>query len=327
MMTSRAKRFAVAGLLGITLCSSGAGIAQTGYPNKPIRLIVGFPPGVLSDVTARLISSGMGSLGQPIVVENRPGAATLIGVRAVVDAAPDGYTLGYISSAIAQARVLSTSWNVDPESQLVPISQTVEFPLAFAVNPKKHSATTLAEFLKAVKSNPGGFNYAAVASTSGDALVLKLLNHAAGVDVTVINYKGGAAGMQAVLAGEADAFMVSPQTARAQVAQNTLRLLAVTGESRFRTLPQVPTLRELGYPGITLRNWFGFMAPPGTSRNVVQTVHGAILAALRNPQVTTPLYEAGTDIVGNSPEEFGRAISAEIATYRKMVSDGLVKPE
>jgi tripartite-type tricarboxylate transporter receptor subunit TctC len=318
-------RKAALGCVVFALFAPAASWAQAQYPSRPIRLIVGFPPGGLTDVSARLISANASGLGQAMVVENRPGGGSLIGVRAVVDAPADGYTVGYVASAITQQRVVSRGWDIDPLTQLAPISIAVQFPLAIAINPRKHPAKTLGEFLGMARADRGKFNFATVTVNGSDAMVLKLLSRAAGADALLVNYKGGMATAQAVMTGEADAFTVAPQTAISLLPQGTVRLLAVTGSSRFRALPDVPTLQEAGYPGFSLNNWFGFVAPAGTPQRAISALNAALVVALHVPAVEKSLVDSGTDIVGNSPEEFARVITSELAAYRKMVADGVVE--
>jgi tripartite-type tricarboxylate transporter receptor subunit TctC len=270
----------------------------------------------------------MARLGQPVVVENRPGGNTLIGVRAVVDAPPDGYTLAYIASGVTQLPVTSKSFDVDPSKQLAPISQVLDFPLALAISPKKYpNVKTLGEFLGLAKNAPGKFNFATIGTTSGDSILMKMLCRMAGVQAEFINYKGGIATTQAVISGDADATTVAPQTALAIVQQGSLKLVGITGAKRFRMLQDVPTFTEAGFPGINITTWFGIAAPAGTPREIVSTLYTAIAISLRSASVEKALVDSGTDVVGSTPEQFAKLIASELAMYRKMVADGLVKPE
>jgi tripartite-type tricarboxylate transporter receptor subunit TctC len=316
----------IAGLFLITaLAAASFAASAQQYPTRPIRVIVPFPPGGLTDVSARVIANGMTQLGQPVVIENRPGGNTLIGIRTVVDASPDGYTIGYAASSITLSAATSKSWDVDPVRQLTPISQAVEFPLAIAISPKKYpNVRTLAEFVALAKAAAGKFNFAMITPNGGDAILVKQLARAGGFDGAYILYKGGVATTQAVMSGEADATTVAPQTAIGIVQQGSLRLLGITGEKRFRMLPDVPTMAESGYPGVNLVNWFGFVGPARLPPDIVATLHSAIAASLRSTPVQKALVDSGTDIVASSPQEFAARIASELAASRKMVADGIV---
>lgn len=296
---------------GIAACVSTAAMAQP-YPSQPIRIIAPFPAGGLVDVLARAVGEEMSkSMGQTVIVENRPGAGGNIGAELVASAAPDGYTLLMTSPGIQSInQFLYKSMPFDPEKAFTPISLVADMPMLVLVHPKTN-ITSLKDLMAAAKANPGKLNFGSAGVGTTGHLGQALLVHVADMKVTHVPYKGAAPAVNDLLAGHIDGVVDNPPIVMAHIKAGKLTPLAVAAKERLSVLPDVPTSVEAGLPDWQASSWFGLMAPAGTPPAVVQRLQTEVQKALKQPSMQRFITESGIKLVGNSPEEFGKLIVDE----------------
>lgn len=310
-------------MLAVTISSSPLmSYAQT-YPTKPIRAIIPYTAGGSTDVTLRRIANAM-NLGQPIVVENRPGANTIIGTQSIIDAPPDGYTLGFVTAALTANQALIATWNIDPIKQLAPISAVVGVPTVYIVNPAKYKTKSLAEFIAIAKANPGGMFFASSGGT--DVFAFNMFNAMAGTKIDIVPFKGEADVIQAIMRGDVDAGLSSLGSVRRLIEAGSLPALGVTSLRRSSMFPDIPTFDESHLKGYEFISWSGFVAPAGTPQPIIIALNRSILAALRSPEVAKSITDLGNYVMGTSPEEFSRMIVAEIAKWNGIAKASGIKP-
>ncbi|MGB8435076.1 MAG: tripartite tricarboxylate transporter substrate-binding protein, partial [Burkholderiales bacterium] len=244
---------------------TGVAAAQDKWPSRPIRMIVPFPPGSSPDLVGRMLAEKLTpALGQPVVVENKPGAGGMVGTAQVANADPDGYTIGLsIPGPLAVNTVLMQKMAYDPFKELAPITLVAQSPNVLVVDPKL-GAATLADFIRIVKASPGKYNFGSVGNGSASHLTMELLKSAAGIDIVHVPYKGSPQVIQGILTGDVAAGFIVPATAMPQVRAGKLRALGSTSSVRTVALPDMPTIAELGFPGFESTAWLGMVAPAGT---------------------------------------------------------------
>jgi tripartite-type tricarboxylate transporter receptor subunit TctC len=305
---------------------AGLAVAQS-FPSKPIRILVSSPPGSSPDIRARQIGAHLAeSLGQPVIVENRPGANGLIAARETVRSAPDGHTLflALINNAIGDALKPDPCCRLNQE--LVPVSRFTMTPLVMVVNASV-SARSAKEFVALAKSKPDALTYASGGPGSISQLVGEWVKSEAGIKVLEVPYKAVNAEIPDLLAGVVMAAYVVPQVIVAHIKSGKLRALAVAGPSRLALLPEVPTTAEAGLPGIEAIVWNGIFAPAGTPRPVLEILHREIVKAYNAPDVKKQVIETGSEVVGDTPEEFAAFVRSESAKWSKVIRDANIKPE
>ena len=314
---------ALAGLL--LLCATALASAQD-YPVKPIRLIVPFPPGGGNDTVARAIAQQMGpALGQPVVIDNRPGAGGSVGADAVAKAPADGYTLflaGVGSHAVNPN--LHSKLPYDAIRDFAPITLVASAPSVLVVNAGV-PARSIAEFTAYARANPGKLNYASNGNGSAAQLAAAMYESMAGVRMVHVPYKGIAPALQDLLGGEVQLMFGTIVALVPHVQAGKLRALAVTSRKRSALLPDVPTLAESGLPDYQAGSWYGILAPAGTPRPIVERLHAEIVKAVRAPEVSKRLAAEGAEVIGSTPEEFGAHIKAEIARVASVVRASGIK--
>ncbi len=313
-------KMSMAALL-LPLCAAVAGdvIAQA-YPAKPIRFVVGFGAGGGNDLIARILSRKLtDSLGQQVIVDNRPGGAGIVAAVMTAKAPPDGYTLfaGSIST-LATNVSMHVKLPYDPLRDFAPITTTTLSPYLFAVNPAVQ-ATTLKEFIALAKAAPRKINYGSAGSGGGNHLSQEMFKFMAGIDMVHVPYKGAAEQVTALIAGEVQMSCIQVQVALTQARAGRLRALAITGAQRQAIAPHVPTVAEAGVPGYEATSWQGVVVPAGTPDAIVRRLHGEIARALQSQEVTERLVAEGTAIGGITPEAFAAYIRSEIAKWAKVV--------
>ncbi len=288
------------------------------YPNRPIKLLVPFTPGGGTDLLARVVAQKMSeSLGQPIIVDNRPGGNTLIATEAVVHAAPDGYTLIMQTNNLAANPTLYQGRiTFDTLKDLAPVSLVAGNPHVLVVNPSV-PAKNLKEFIALAKAKPGTISFASAGSGTVNHLAGEQLKILAGIDMMHVPYKGSGSVMPDLLGGQANALFAAMPTVTAYIKSGKLRAIAVTTPQRFRGLPDVPTIAESGYPGYSFSSWFGILAPAATPKPVIARLQAEVAKALKDPNVQERL--ADYVIFGSSPDEFGSFIKAEIEKTGKII--------
>jgi tripartite-type tricarboxylate transporter receptor subunit TctC len=316
-------RAAVAALLLWAL----AGAASAQYPSRPVRFIVPSAAGGGTDIIARAISLKLSeSLGAQFVVENRPGAGQMIGIELAAKAPADGYTILMAASTLAINPIMYKAVPYDPIRDFAPITQAATLPNVVVVHPSL-PVKSVAELIAYAKAHPGQLNFASAGIGTSPQMSIELLKSMAGIDMVHIPYKGTAPGVVDVLAGQVLVMAPNVLTALPHIKSGKLRALAVTSPRRSAALPDVPTVAEAGLPGYDSTQWYGVLAPAGTQREIVARLHGAIVRALRDPEVGKRLAADGAEPVGSSPEEFAAFIKSETEKWAKVAQAAGIKPE
>jgi len=312
---------ALATALGLVALIGAMAPAVAGdYPARAVTLVVGFPPGGPSDVLARIVANKMSSLlGQPFVVDNRPGAGGNVAGEVVAHAAPDGYTLLMGNNSILATNAsLYQKIDFDPAKDFAPISLIGTQANILVVNPQL-PAQNLAELIALAKANPGKLNFASSGYGAAAHLSGELFKAEAHIDIVHVPYKGAAPALQDVIAGEDQMMFATATSVLGFIKSGQLRALAVTTLKRTAILPDVPTIDELGLRGFDATTWHGLVAPAGTPPAIIARLHDATVAALGDPTVRQSLGGLGVDIVGDTPEEFSAYIKAEIPKWAAVV--------
>lgn len=306
---------------------TGSAVAQS-YPNKPIRLIVPFPPAGGTDLIARTVSDNLSQLpGFTVVVENKPGAGGNLGVDQAAKAAPDGYTivLGQTSN-LAINPTLYSKLPYDPVKDLAPIVQVASSPLVFVV-PANSPFKTVADIVNFAKAKPGELNFGSSGSGTVTHLTAELLQKAAGVKFQHIPYKGANLAINDVIGGQIHLYGGSVPTLLGFIKGGKMRAIFISSAQRVKDLPQVPTLIESGYPGLETTTWFGLMAPAGTPQPVIARLNAEVNRILQQPEARQKLENQGAIPVGGGSEEFGAYIKQEIARWGPVVKDSGARVE
>ena len=300
--------------------------AAAQYPNKPIRLIVPFPPGGSNDLVSRMLAAQLGEkLGQQLVIENKGGAGGVVGTDQAAKAAPDGYTLLLISVAYAFAPALSKSLPYDPASAFAPITIIGRGPSALVVHPSV-PANTVAELIALAKAQPGKLNYGSAGIGSFQHLACALFVLQAGIDAVHIPYKGGGPAMADVIAGQAQFVMPSLLQVVPHIKSGRLRVLGTSGTKRSTILPNVPAIAET-LPGYESQNWWGLVAPAGTPQPVIERLYAATSEVVQSKETARRMETEGAEAVRMTPPEFGRFITAELAKWGKVARDVGIQAE
>lgn len=310
----------------LAVCGSGwvgaNALAQetANYPNRPIRIIVPVAPGGNVDIVARAIAEPLArALGQQVIVENKPGASSLLGTNLVAKAPPDGYTLLAHSTTFVTASVLLKNPGYDPVKDFEPISVTCQIPMVLVVNPDKIPARSLKGFIAMSKAQPKGLAYASSGNGSTGHIAAELFSHAAGVSYLHIPYKGNAQAMVDLLGGQIP-FMFDQVSTSAQYALNgKLFAIGVTSKTRSPILPDVPTLDEAGLSGFEDSTFNGLFAPARTPPEIIAKLHGALTKVLQSPALVKMFMNKGVELVASpTPQDFSLYISTQLARYQEL---------
>ncbi len=317
------RSFAALALLG-ACCAAQA----QSYPAKPMRMVVTAAPGGITDIMTRVMSEQIQrGLGQPMIVENRPGAGGALAVDYVAKSPPDGYTLVIVNVGNAAiAPWVSTQLPYDPLKDLVGVAPVAEVPTIVAIYaglPVK----TLKDFLAYAKANPGKINYGSAGNATMPHLAAEVLAHMAGLQMVHVPYKGAAPAGIDLAAGRVHLSMLGVGSVRAQLAAGTVRVLAVAAPTRIAALPDVPTFDEAGLSGYDVTNWFGVLAPKGTPGAIVQLLNNHIGQSFSDPKVVKQLADAGILPMKESVEQFQKRIVTDHAKWRDIVRTAGIKPE
>ncbi len=295
------------------------------YPNKSIRMIVGFPPGGTTDVIGRLVAAKLSErLGQPVVVENRPGASGMIGADAVAKAAPDGYTLLMSSSTHATYTSLYNKVPFDPVKDFEPVSFIGTTPYVMVVHPSL-PVKSVADLLGYAKARPGQLNYAASTPGTAQHLAWELFKRSTGTDMTYIAYKGTGALMPDLLSGRLQAAIDNVAVMTQHVKNGTLRGIAVTSPKRSPLLPDLPTVAESGVKGFQAIGWFGVFAPAGTPEPVIKSLSEKIAGVLKQPDVLERMAELGAEAASGGQDDLRKLLASEMLIWGKVIRDAGVK--
>jgi tripartite-type tricarboxylate transporter receptor subunit TctC len=302
----------------ITLTLSALALAQT-YPTRQVRIVVPFPPGGTSDILARTIGARLSApLGQPVVIENRPGAGGNIAADHVAKSAPDGYTLIMGTSSLAISQSLYKKLTYDLVQDFAPITQAVNYTNLLVVHPSA-GVKSVDELLKLARAKPGSLSYGTAGNGTPPHMTGELFKAYTSVNIVHIPYKGGAPAIADLIAGQIPMMFDNVPPLLPHVRAGKIQALAVTSLARIAVLPDVPTLHELGLKDFDAVGWNGLLAPAGTPRDIVARLNTEVVRVLRIPEVRDQLTSQGADIVGNSPEQFAAWIRAEVKKWAEVV--------
>ena len=307
--------------------ASAAAAAQS-YPSKPVRMVVGFPPGGGTDVVARVISQKLGEwYGQPVVVENRPGATGTIGADAIAKSAPDGYHLimGHVNSH-GIAPNLFAKLPYDPIKDFAAVAYVGYVPNVLAVHPSV-PARSVKELVELAKKTPGAMNYASSGNGSTQHLAGEMFKQLTGTSIVHVPYKGSGDAIKDLLAGTVNMNFDTMPPVLAHIQAGKLRGLAISTPQRLPQLADVPTFEEAGIRGFDVTNWYGVMAPGGTPREIVEKLNADINKAMQVPEVRTRLQAVGTQLREQSAPQFESFMKAEVAKYAKLIKDANIRIE
>lgn len=324
--------FVAAGLVAASALSAPDVHAQqtsaTSYPARPIRLIVPFGPGGGSDYVGRLVGQKLSEqMGQTVIVDNRPGAASLLGTEIVARAAPDGYTLCLcdVGFTINPAFYKKTSY--DPLKDFDPITVVAETPYLLVVHAALPYVGSLKEFIAAAKSQPGKINLGSAGSGSGTHFSGELFKQAAGLNMTHVPYKSAGLSSADVASGQIQASMSTAPAAMPVVKSGRVKILASAAPKRTALLPDVPTFTENGLPGVVMTNWYSIMTRGGTPKPVIEKLHVELVRAIKAPDMRQRLANAALEPAPNTPEEFRKMIASELQRWQRVMKEAGIKQE
>ncbi|MFG5776234.1 Bug family tripartite tricarboxylate transporter substrate binding protein [Comamonas sp. J-3] len=310
-----------------TAALCGSANAQSSYPSKPVTIVVPFSPGGATDIMSRTLAERLKNrLGQPVIVENKPGAGTMIASEHVAKAAPDGHTVLLAASSLGIAPSLYSKVNYDPVKDFAPISLVASVVHVLSVHPSI-PAKNVAELVSYVKANPAKANYGSVGAGTSTHLESELFNTMAGIKMEHVPYKGSAPALLDLVGGNINVMFDAYASSKPFINDNKIRLLAVTTAKRSALLPDVPTVAESGLPGYEAMPWLGFVAPAGTPAAVVNKFHAELMEVLKEPAVQEKFQSLGLEIIGNTPAEFSEFIKKDIVKWAKVVKDSGAKAD
>ncbi|MNK80072.1 Tripartite tricarboxylate transporter family receptor [compost metagenome] len=323
------KGFALLTLGLLTAVSAGAARAASDYPAQPIRMIVPYVAGGAADITARVVAANMAkTLKGTIVVENKPGANGMIGTDFVAKAAPDGYTLLLDASGpLVVNPSLYKKTPYDPLTAFAPISQITSYQYALVV-PEQSPVRSVDDLITAARKKPGAMTYGSAGVGAGGHLAGELLAIQTGTELTHIPYKGNAQALTDVLGGQLAFTFDTTVTAAPHIQSGKLRAYAVTGPRRASSLPDIPTMQELGYKDFVVTQFQGLLAPAGTDPAIIAKLHDAVVRSAQDPDVVRKLAtEGGNEIVAGTPEQFARQLRDDLQRYRELIANAHIKAE
>ena len=314
-------------LVAIGALTSTSGAWAQPYPARPVRLIVPFPPGGPTDIVGRTIAQQLQEKwGQPVVVENRPGAGAIIGMDAVAKAAPDGYTLLLGSNSLSLNKSLYSKLPFDLDRDFAPVILITRIPNVLVVHPSV-PANTVNELVALAKASPGKLNYASVGTGTGPHLFAELFVSQTGVQIVHVPYKGTAPAVNDLLAGQVQILFDSLATALPNIRAGKLRALGVTSATRAQAARDIPTIAESGVPGYEATGWFGIAVTGGTPPDIIAKLNTDLASAIATPAVRERLERLGGEVVGGTPEQFHAFIRAEMNKWDRVIRDSGIKVE
>ena len=297
------------------------------YPNKAVKIVVPFAPGGAVDTIARVVGQKMSEqMGQPVIVENHPGASANIGAEIVAKAAPDGYTILLGANGLASNMTLFPKLTFDALRDFAPIGRVGYAPVVL-VTPVDSPARSLKDLLAMAKQQPGKLTYASAGNGSSNHLAGEMLKSAAGIDVLHIPYKGGAPALTDLLGGRISYMLLNPVEVLPHVKSGKLRALAVSNDKRLAILPDVPTMAEAGLPGFEASVWWGLAAPAKTPREIVVRLNAELNKALADPAVSAKLMDLGVVLSPGTPEQFGAFLKAEVERWAKVIRSSNIQAD
>jgi tripartite-type tricarboxylate transporter receptor subunit TctC len=308
-----------------TACGA-ATAAQQDYPLKPIRFLTPYAPGGSTSFTARLVGQRLSEAwNQPVIVDNRPGANTMIGMSVAAKSPPDGYTIITLGNAMVTNHILAkTPYNLLKDFTF--IATILSYENVMVISPQLQ-ANSVKSFVALAKAKPGHLTYGTSATGGSTHLLAELLNISAGIQTRQIPYKGGGPAVSDLLGGHIDFFMSNPANVASQIKSGRLRALAVTGQSRVGTFPDVPTFAEEGFPAITLTNWQGVGGPAGIPKAIVDKIAAEVQKIVAMPDTKEKLNAQGFEPFYNGPDRTTELVRSDVAKYAKIIKAANIKPE
>jgi tripartite-type tricarboxylate transporter receptor subunit TctC len=315
-------------LLIATLALACAGLSSAqAYPNKPLTMIVPFPPGGAADITARLVAKGMSDvLGQPIVIDNKPGASGVIGAEAMLARPADGYTLLLASNSITTSKWLYPNISFDPARDFRGIGMALQSPY-MAVVSDKFAGSNISDLIRAAKEKPGRIDYATAGSGTGPHLFAELFKQETGTFMTSIPYKGSAPALTALMSGEVPVYFDILMSSQSFLASGKLKSLGVSSKERVPQFPNVRTFAEQGVKGLEISAWFGVVVKTGTPQPIIETLNQALNKVVRSSQFTSRAGELGATAVGGTAEGFQATIAQETSTWGRLIKEKGIRVE
>ena len=320
-------RLALAPLLAIMMVVSGNALAQV-FPNRTVRIVVPFPPGAATDILCRLLAQNFtDAWGQSVVVDNKPGAGSIIGAQNVATSSPDGYTIfmGHIGTHGANP-ALYAKLPYDPVKDFAPVSLLVSIPNLLAVHPSV-PVNNVKELIDLAKSRPGVLNIGSPGVGTSAHLIVSLFRSLTGTDMTHVPFKGSVAAMQGLVGGDAQVAFDTVTALAPHGRANRVKLLAITSRERSAYAPEVQPLAELGLPGFDVATWFAFFVPAGTTKAVVDKINADTVRALNARDINERLVGMGMTVIGSTPEQLASHVNSEIARWGKVVKEANIKIE
>jgi tripartite-type tricarboxylate transporter receptor subunit TctC len=317
----------VARILGlVALCAAPLPAKAQDYPTKPIRLVVPFPPGGPNDIIGRVVGQKMQELlGQPIIIDNRPGAGGALGTDNVAKSEPDGYSIAIASAgALAISTALQEKILYDPLKELAPITLVARVP-ELLVASTTVPAANVRELVALAKAKPGSINYGSTGPGSMPHLAGELFRTSAQIDIVHVPYRGAAPAVNDLVGHQVDIMFLDLPVLLPQIQAGAIKPLAVGSRVRVKVLADLPTMSEIGYPQIEADNWYGMVAPARTRRAIVMKLNAAAVAAMSAPVVQEKLASQGAILIGNTPEEFAAYMASEIQKWAKVVQAAGIK--
>jgi tripartite-type tricarboxylate transporter receptor subunit TctC len=297
------------------------------YPSRPVKVVVGYSAGGAVDAVARSVGQALSaSLGQPFVVDNKPGAGTNIAVKFVIAAEPDGHTLMLAANALAANMALYQPAPFDAERDLVPVSLVGRVPVVIAANANA-PYSSVAQFIAAAKAQPGRIAFASPGNGSTPHMAVEFFERAAGITLQHVPYRGGAQAITDVIGGQVPLVAVNALEVQAHVKSGKLKVLAVLSPNRSAVFPDAPTIAESGFPGFEASVWYGLVAPAATPKAIVAKLHAEVQKALQTRDVRERMTQVGGEIIPGSAEMFGALIHSERQRYEKLVREANIKPD
>lgn len=306
---------------------SGPATAQAqGYPNKPLRFIVPYPPGGSTDIAARIIAPKLSErLAQPVIVDNRPGGGGIVGVDTIAKAAADGYTIGFGPSGLLTLSVtLTPNLPYNPITDLAPITMAVKNPLILVANPS-FSAKDVGELIALARTRPGQFSFGSSGTGTAMHLAGVLLTKMAGIELVHVPYKGSGPAANDLVGGQIPLAIIDVASTRSFIKAGKIKPLGTMGPARSQLVPDIPTIAESGLPGFVAQSWFGIIAPARTPPEIVVRLNSHLVAVLESAETRERLLTAGVEPSPSSPEEFSEVIRSEISNWAKVIKDAKIQ--
>jgi tripartite-type tricarboxylate transporter receptor subunit TctC len=321
------RRLALGALAAGALAASPRAAFAQAYPNKPIKIVVGYSAGGAVDIVARTLGQALSSsLAQPVIVENKPGAGTNIAVKSVIDAPPDGYTLLLAANALAANMALYKPMPFDAERDLVPVSLVGRVPVVIAANPGAPFGN-VAQLIAAAKAKPGALAFASPGNGATPHLAMELFDRAAGISLQHVPYRGGAQAITDVIGGQVPLLAMNALEVKPHVQSGKLKVLAVLSPQRSAIFPDVPTIAESGFPGFEASVWYAVVAPAKTPKDVVAKLHDEVQKALKTSDVQGRMTAVGGEVTPGTQEAAAALIHSERLRYDKLVREANIKPD